>query len=293
MNNKLRRSMLYIPANNPAMIQDAFIYGADTILFDLEDSIAISEKDAARELLIEALNSLNFNNTEIAVRINSLDSKFGLKDLKSIVPIGPDIIRIPKIETKEQIIKIDKLITKLERKANLQPGFIEIMAMIETAKGVLNLEKIVASSERLSALTLGAEDLTTDMGIKRTSLGRELFLTRSKIALVAAAYKINAIDTVFSDFNDLNGLKKETLQSKELGFTGKAVIHPRQVDIVNHVFTPSQEEIEDAKEIVRQASQAEEFGKGVIAVKGKMVDLPILNRAKEIINKYEKREVIK
>ncbi|ACL69226.1 HpcH/HpaI aldolase/citrate lyase family protein [Halothermothrix orenii] len=287
MKNKLRRSMLYIPANNPGMIQDAFIYGADAILFDLEDSITLTEKDAARYLLCNALQELDFGQAEIVVRINPLNTEYGRNDLEVIVPAKPDAIRVPKVETGEQIKKIDSLLGKLERKAGITRGSIEIMAMIETARGVLNAREIAKASPRITALNLGAEDLTADLGVRRSDEGIELLYARSQIIYAAAENGIDIIDTVYSDVENITGLKEEAIMSKRLGFTGKSVIHPKQIEIVNSVFTPSTEEIKEAEKIVKRALEAEKRGFGVVTVDGKMVDIPVIERAKKLLDRVE------
>jgi citrate lyase subunit beta/citryl-CoA lyase len=271
------------------MIQNSDIYGADMVLLDLEDSITYSEKDAARNLVKNALINLELK-VGIAVRINPLDSKFALSDLEEIVPVQPDALRIPKVESAQQIVKLDQIIASIEKEEKIKVGSTKIMVMLETAKGILNAEEIACSSKRISALTIGAEDLTADIGTVRSEQGDELFYARSRVALAAAASNISVFDSVYSNINNKKGLIEEAEKSKKLGFTGKAVIHPSQVSPVNKVFSPDLDEIRDAKRIIKAARKAEEQGEGVVKVNGKMVDKPVIKRAERIMKLANSRE---
>ncbi len=285
MAKRLRRTMLYLPANNPAMLQDAMIYGADSVLLDLEDSITVKEKRAARNLLKYALLNINYGDLEVTVRINPLSTGFGELDLEAIVPTKPDAIRLPKVDTAEDVKKASDIISKIELKSGIEEGSVKLMPMIETARGVQNAYQIASASPRIVALTIGGEDLTADMGINRSASGREIFTARNLIVLAAAAADIDALDTVYSRVHDIEGLKQETELIKELGFTGKAVIHPKQIAPVHEVFRPSDKEVEEAQKVVRAAKEAEEKGLGVITVNGKMVDGPVITRAEKILER--------
>ncbi|MFW9924932.1 MAG: HpcH/HpaI aldolase/citrate lyase family protein [Candidatus Thorarchaeota archaeon] len=283
---RLRRTRLYIPGNNPGMVQNALIYGADSLIFDLEDSISIAEKDSARMLIRNALIDLDFGECEITIRINAIDTQYFIKDMEAIIPTKPDGILLPKTETKEDLLKVDEIITKIEKENNFPIGSVKIMPIIESALGVLNIETI-ASAPRVVAIGLGGEDLTADIGAKRTKTGKELEYISSKLIIACAAYKIQAIDTVYTDVNDLEGLYQATLQAIELGFQGKSVIHPSQIEIVHQAFTPSENEIEKAEKIVKAYQDAKKKGLGVISVDGRMVDLPVVRRSERIL-KYAK-----
>ena len=275
--------MLYIPGNNPAMLQQGGIYGADSLLLDLEDAVALNQKDSARILVRNMLQSINFYNTEVCVRINHLDTPFGLEDLEEIVPLQPDAIRYPKTETLEELAKLIEIIEAIEDKHNLPHDKMTIHAMIETALGVQNVFEIAKFSKRVDAITIGGQDLTADMNIKSTKDGSGIDLARKMIVMAAKANKIDAIDTVFVDINDEDGLRIETEYAKQIGFTGKAVINPRQIDIIHEVYMPSEEEIRKAYRIILEFKKNKKAGIGVFAIDGKMVDAPVMTRAKQVL----------
>ncbi len=280
--NRLRRTRLYIPGNNPAMIQNAVVYGADSLIFDLEDSISLDEKDSARHLVRNALLTLDFEACEVTVRVNSLDTEFFIKDLEAIVPTKPDGLLLPKTQSLDELIRVGDLISEIEEKNDISIGTIKLMPIIESAKGVLNVEKF-AEAPRVIALGMGGEDLVADIGAKRTKFGRELDYISSKIILACAANKIQAIDTVFIDVNDTEGLYEASLRAIEIGFQGKSVIHPSQIQHVHRAFSPSQEEIERARRIVKAYKDAKKKSLGVISVDGRMVDLPVVRRSEKIL----------
>jgi citrate lyase subunit beta/citryl-CoA lyase len=280
---KNRRTMLYIPGNNPAMLQQGGIYGADSLLLDLEDAVALNQKDSARILVRNMLKSINFYNTEVCVRVNHLDTPFGLADLEEIVPLQPDAIRYPKTETLEELAKLIEIIEAIEDKHNLPHDKMTIHAMIETALGVQNVFEIAKFSKRVDAITIGGQDLTADMNIKSTKDGSGIDLARKMIVMAAKANKIDAIDTVFVDINDEDGLRTETEYAKQIGFTGKAVINPRQIDIIHEVYMPTEEEIRKAYRIILEFKKNKKEGIGVFAIDGKMVDAPVMTRAKQVL----------
>ena len=266
------------------MIRDAHIYGPDSIMFDLEDSVSIREKDAARFLVYHALKEINYNGTETVVRVNGLDTPFGNEDFQAMVRAQPDIIRLPKTETREDIIRADKLVTEIEAEAGIQKGTVKIMAAIETALGVINAYEIASASDRLVAIAIGAEDFVTDIKTTRSPEGIELLNARSHIVLAARAAGIDALDTIYADINNEEGFVNEVKHIKQLGFDGKSVIHPRQIEPVHHIYTPTSNEIEEAIRTVEATQEAEEKGLGVISLDGKMIDGPIIDRARRIID---------
>jgi citrate lyase subunit beta / citryl-CoA lyase len=280
---KKRRSMLYIPGNNPAMIQQGGVYGADGVLLDLEDSVAPEEKDAARIMVRSLIQTINFYDAEITVRVNHLDTPFGETDLKVIVPLQVDAVRIPKIETREEILKVIEKIESIEKEANIIDSQMKIHPMIETALGVENVFEIAGASKRIDAITIGGQDLTADMGIIYSKDGIGVDYARRRIVMAAKAYRIDALDTVFADLNDEDGLRNETEYAKKIGFTGKAVINPRQIDIIHEVFNPTHDEIRRAMRIVKEFRENKQKGIGVFAVDGKMVDAPVVSRAEHIL----------
>jgi citrate lyase subunit beta/citryl-CoA lyase len=272
--------MLFVPGNNPGMLSDAYIYGSDSIMFDLEDSVSISEKDAARFLVREAIKTINYGGKEIVVRINDPRQKLGIDDLEAIVPLNKVTIRLPKTETAEDILYCIEEINRIEQEAALTVGSTHIIAAIESAKGVLNAEKIANSSKRLVAIALGAEDYVTNMKTNRSAQGTELLFARSMILHAARSAGIDAIDTVYSDIDNEEGLIAETKHIKMLGFDGKSVINPRQINVVHDIFTPSEKAIEYAISIMEAIESAHAKGSGVISLNGKMIDKPIVERAK-------------
>jgi citrate lyase subunit beta/citryl-CoA lyase len=280
---KKRRSMLYIPGNNPAMIQQGGVYGADSILLDLEDAVALNQKDAARTLVRNMIKVTNFYDAEVCVRINHLSTPFGLADLEEIVPLQPSAIRYPKTESAEEVANLLRIIEKIEDRHGLPHNKMTLHAMIETAMGVQNVFNIASQFSRVDAITIGGQDLTADMNIIYTSDGIGIDFARKRIVMAAKASHIDVIDTIFPDVNDEEGLRKETEYAKKIGFTGKAVINPRQIDVIHDVFTPTEEEIRKAYRIVKEFKANTAAGIGVFAIDGKMVDAPVVARAQYIL----------
>ncbi len=277
--------MLYIPGNNPAMIQQGGVYGADAVLLDLEDAVAPEQKDAARILVRNMIRAIDFFETEITVRINHMHATpFGETDLKVIVPLQIDAIRVPKIETRGQIQDIIDKVEEIEKEAGITKSDMRIHPMIETALGVENVFDIAGASPRIDAITIGGQDLTADMGIINSKDGIGVDYARRRIVMAAKAFKVDALDTVFADLDDENGLRWETEYGKKIGFTGKAVINPRQIEIVHEVFTPTENEIRQALRIVKEFVKNKEKGIGVFAVDGKMVDAPVVARAEHVLH---------
>jgi citrate lyase subunit beta/citryl-CoA lyase len=276
---QLRRTMLFVPGNNPGMIRDAGIYKNDCIMFDLEDSVSIGEKDSARFLVFEALTTLQYPRKELVVRINDPRSRLGEDDLEAIVPAGKALIRLPKTESAGDVSYCAGLIEAIETKRGLEPRSTRMIAAIESAAGVLNAKEIALASPRLAAIALGAEDYVTDLRTSRSPEGIELLFGRSMVLLAARAAGIDAIDTVFSDVNDEEGLRRETRLIRQLGFDGKSIINPRQIKIVHEIFTPSEKEIDAARAVIAAIKEAERNGSGVISLKGKMIDKPVVERA--------------
>lgn len=275
--------MMFIPGNNPSMMTSGHMYGADSIMFDLEDSVAIKEKDSARLLVFNALQQIDYGTTETVVRVNSLDTSYGIKDIEAMVAAGIDIIRLPKTDDAQDVIDADNEITRVEKELGIEVGRTGLMAAIESAIGVINAYEIATASDRLIGVALGAEDFVTNMKTDRSASGVELLAARSNILLATRAAGVNALDTVYSDVNNEEGLIRETELIKQLGFDGKSVIHPGQIDIINKIYEPTQEEISYALRVVTAIKEAEERGSGVIAVDGNMIDGPIVDRAERTI----------
>lgn len=283
---RLRRSMLFVPGNNPGMLRDAYIYGSDSIMFDLEDSVSFREKDAARFLVYHALTSINYGTKELVVRINDLQSGLGIQDLEAIVRARPHVIRLPKTETAQDVIDCEREILRIEREAGIQEGSTGMMAAIETAKGVLNAYAIATASKRLIGIALGAEDYVTDLKTTRGD-GTELFFARNMILNAARAAGIDALDTVFSDVNDEEGFLREVRLIRQLGFDGKSVINPRQIPPLHAAFMPKEKDLAKARAVMEAIAEAEARGSGVASLNGKMIDRPVVLRAQYLIELAE------
>lgn len=279
---RLRRTMMFVPGANAGMLRDAPLYGADSIMFDLEDSVSLKEKDTSRALVHFALKTFDYSNVETVVRVNGLDT-CGALDIEAVVTAGVDVIRLPKTETAQDIIDVEAEIERVEREYGIEVGRTRMMAAIESAEGVLNAREIAKASNRLIGIALGAEDYVTNMKTRRYPDGQELFFARSMILHVARAAGIAALDTVYSDVNNTEGFQNEVRLIKQLGFDGKSVINPRQIPLANEIYTPTEKEIENAKQVKWAIREAESKGSGVIALNGKMIDKPIVERAERVI----------
>ncbi len=274
--------MMFVPGNNPAMMQDAFIYGPDSIMLDLEDSVTMAEKDAARLLVHNALKSIDYGDTEMVVRINPLNTTYGKKDIEAVVKAGVHVIRMPKTETADEVREVEAEIERVEKELGCV-GRTQIMAAIESALGIVNAYDIAVASKRMMGIALGAEDYCANLKTQRTPGGAELLLARETIVVAARAAGIDALDTVYSNMNDMETFRKEVELIKTLGFDGKSIINPRQIEIVNEVFAPTEKDIAKARTIIAAIKEAEQKGSGVISVNGKMVDRPVVIRAERTI----------
>jgi citrate lyase subunit beta/citryl-CoA lyase len=280
--------MMFVPGNNPGMMADAHIYGPDSIMLDLEDSVTMAEKDAARLLVYNALKTIDYGDTEMVVRINPLNTPYGKKDVEAVVKAGVDVIRMPKTETADEVREVEEEILKWETELGCV-GRTKIMAAIESALGIVNAYPIATASKRMMGIALGAEDYCANLKTQRTqgdnpNFGMELLLARQTIVVAARAAGIDALDTVYSNLNDMETFRREVELIKALGFDGKSIINPRQIEIINEVFAPKQKDIEKALKILAAIKEAEAKGSGVIAVNGKMVDKPVVIRAQHTID---------
>jgi len=274
--DKLRRSRLYLPGNEPKFYPNAGLHRPDGVILDLEDSVAPTEKDAAQLVVRNALHTIDFYGSERMVRINQLPQ--GLDDLKYIVPHNVHVILIPKVETAEQIHQVEEKVAELKKAYKIRND-IFFMPIIESALGIVNAYEIASASENNCALAIGLEDYTADIGTQRTNEGKESFYARAVLVNAAKATGIQAIDTVFSDVNDMEGLRASVIEAKGLGFEGKGCIHPRQIKVVHEAFAPTEAEIEKAKKIVAAFEEAKSKGLGVVSIGSKMIDAPVVKRA--------------
>ena len=279
----MRRSMLFLPGNNPNMLINGNCLGSDAVIFDLEDAVSPAEKDAARILVRNTMRYMDFRGCEIIVRINSIDTPYWKKDIDEILPYKPGLILLPKTGSAADAVAADAYMTEVEQKLGLEQNTVGLMPLIETAMGVENAFAIASSTKRVKALFLGAEDLTADLQCKRTKEGREIEYARTRLVVAARAAGVDVYDTPFTDVNDDEGIVKDAELAKALGFTGKASISPRHVEVINAVFSPTQQEVDYAYEVMEAIALAKSQGKGAIALRGKMIDAPIVARAERTI----------
>lgn len=285
---KLRRSMLFVPGNNPGIIRDVHIYKPDSVMFDLEDAIAITEKDSARFLVHNMLKNLGDYYKELGietvVRINGLATEFWQADIEAVVTGGVEVIRIPMTESVEDVMAVDAEIERVEKACGMEVGTTKIMVAIETALGVMNCFSIAKSpTKRLIGMALSGEDFVTSMKTTRTPEGDELYVARGMIAMAGRACGLEVLDTVYADVNNDEGFLKEANLIKRMGFGGKSLIHPRQVELIHDIYTPSEKEIAKAQKIVDATAEALKQNLGVFTVDGKMVDKPIIERAQRVL----------
>ncbi len=274
--DKLRRSRLYVPGNNPRLQINAGIFGSDCIILDLEDSVPPEQKEAARFLVKEALKTLDFEETEVWVRVNR---EFLEKDIEQVLVGNPHGICLPKSECAEDVKEVERIIEKYEKMYSIKGT--KLMPIIESARGILNLEEIAGASDRIVALAFGAEDFTRDIGGEKS--WDTLLYARSKLVTVAKSFDIQALDTVYSKIDDIEGLMEETRRIIKMGFDGKGAIHPEQIRYIHECFTPTEEEIEYAKRVMEAIEEAKKKGLGAISLDGRMIDKPIVKRAERIL----------
>lgn len=278
--DRLRRSRLYLPGNEPRFFTNAGLHGPDGLILDLEDSVAPAEKDAACVLVRNALRTLDFHGAERMVRINQ--GAQGLADLEWVVPHGVQLVLIPKVEDPQQVVEVDRRIAAL-RQAGGGAGAVHLMPIIESALGAWRAYEIAKASPNVVALAIGLEDYTADIGAQRTAAGTESFWARAQVLNGARAAGVQPIDTVFSDVGDEDGLRASVLEAKALGFVGKGCIHPRQVAVVHDAFAPGADEVARALSVVRAFEDAQAKGLGVVSLGTKMIDAPVVRRAQATV----------
>jgi citrate lyase subunit beta/citryl-CoA lyase len=283
---KLRRSMLFLPGANAAMLSTAFVYKPDSIMFDLEDAVSLREKDAARLLVFHALQLPVYRDIETVVRINPLSTPFGLKDLQAAVRGGVDVVRLPKTDSEDDVHQLETEVERIEKACGRPVGSTKLMAAIESASGVINAVSIARSSPRMIGIALAGFDYVMDMQTERGD-GSELYYARCAVLHAARAAGIDAFDVVFSDLNDEEGFLKEVDLIKRLGFNGKSLINPRQIELLHNAYAPTEEEVDYAKRVVAAAEKGEREGLGVISLNGKMIDAPIINHARRLLQRAD------
>jgi citrate lyase subunit beta/citryl-CoA lyase len=282
---RLRRTKLYLPGNNPNMLLRGHLFEPDGVILDLEDAVAMSEKDSARILVRDVLKRGDFGNCEVTVRINGMDTDLWRTDIETVVPCGIDGIRIPKVENPKDMALMDEALSEIESKAGIPAGRTLVFCLLETALGIWKAFDIATASKRIAAICPGGEDLRADLKTTRSENSEELIGPRRMVVLAAHAAGVDALDTVYANITDDAGLRRETEWVKQLGFQGKSVIHPNQIQVIHDVFTPTAKEIEQAKKIVDAAADAASRGLGAVQVDGKMVDKPVVRRAEYTLHR--------
>jgi citrate lyase subunit beta / citryl-CoA lyase len=282
--DRMRRSRLYVPGSEPKYFINAPLHGADAIILDLEDSVHASEKDASRLLVRNALRSMDFVGCERMVRINQLP--LGFEDLEEIVPESPNLILIPKVESGSQVLQAKTRIAEIQTQYGINHP-IWLMPILESALGIENAFAIAQASEQIVALTIGLEDYTADLGVVKTLSGSESLYARQRVVNAAHAAGLQAIDSVFGDVADIDGLRAWALNSRALGFEGMGCVHPSQIRVIHEAFAPTPPEIEKARKIVAAYNEAQEKGLGVVSLGSKMIDPPVVERALKLMRRAE------
>ena len=280
-----RRALLYMPGDDRRKIEKSTTLGVDSICMDMEDGVAITRKADARAIIAQAMQDFDFGASERCIRINSIGSGLESYDLVAALAAEPDTIVVPKVETAEHIRWVSEHIEKYEASSSRDPGSVRLLVGVETARGILNLKEIAEADPRLEAVIFGAEDYAASIGARRTKEGLEVLYARQAVVTACAANDLQAIDMVFIDFRDEMGLRVEAEQGAGFGFSGKQIIHPNQVSVVQEAFTPSAEAIEYARRIVETFEASQREGRGAYALDGKMIDMPLLKNAQKVLDR--------
>jgi len=280
--------MLFVPGDNAGALSTAFIYKPDSIMFDLEDAVAPSEKDAARLLVFQALRLPEYRDIERVVRINGLHTQFGMHDLEAAVAGGADVVRLPKTETADEIRALDAHVEWIEQDCGRPVGDTKLMAAVESAEGVVNAVLIATASPRMVAIAIAGFDYLVDMQTKRSGGAEpELFYARAAVLHAARAAHIDAFDVVYGDVDDDEGFLREVAIARQLGFNGKSLIHPRQIELLHHAYAPTGDELAYARRVLAAADEAHRHGLGVVALDGKMIDPPVIAQAQMVLQRAE------
>lgn len=280
---RLRRTMIFLSAQKPGLIKDPLIYGADSLMLDLEDAVAENQKDAARFSLYHALKTVDYGDTEVIVRINGLDTPHWREDVRVCVAAGADGVRIAKCESAGDVIAVEKAVEAAEEEFRKEKGRTLLMAALESPKGILNAQEIAAASGRMFGIAISGGDLRRTMQVSPVRGGIELNTARGLVVLAARAAGVQCFDTVFTDLNDEEGFRAEVLLDKQMGFDGKSLVNPRQIAAVHEIYAPSEKEIMAAEKIVRAVRENAAKGVGVFTVDGKMIDIAFLPGAERTI----------
>ncbi|MDR1376718.1 MAG: CoA ester lyase [Synergistaceae bacterium] len=278
------RSLLFLPGNNPNMLINGDILGADAVIFDLEDAVSPREKDAARILVRNVLQSLRYGHVGTIVRINAVDDTDDWRrDLEEVVPCRPSAVMLVKVPDAAYVRTVSQTLGELEARFGVEAGAIHMIPLIEKTEGLENAFSIASADSRVEGLVLGAEDLTADMRCARTKEGKEIFYARSRMVSAGRAAGVEVYDTPFTDVYDDESFLKDAALAKSLGFSGKAAISPQHVRAINRLFSPTDKEIAYALEVLEAIEEGKRLGKGAVSLRGKMIDAPIVDRAKQVL----------
>ena len=280
---RLRRTMMFMNAQKPALIKDAYIYGCDSIMLDLEDAVAENQKDAARFSLYHALKTIDYGDTEVIVRINGLDTPYWQEDIRVCVAGGADGIRIAKCESAQDVYAVETAVEAAEEEFGVEKGYTLLMAALESPKGILNAFEICCASERMFGVAISGGDLRKSLQTTPQRDGIDMLAARGQVVLAARAAGIQCFDTVFTNLDDQEGFEVEVRQNKAMGFDGKSLINPKQIRFVHETFAPTEKEIIQAEKIVRAIRENTEKGLGVFTVDGKMIDIAFLPGAERTL----------
>lgn len=280
---RLRRSMMFLNAQKPSLIKDPYLYGADSLMLDLEDAVAVTAKDTARFSLYQALKTVDYRGSERVVRINGLDTEYWKEDIRCAVAGGADVLRIPKTEDAQMVKAVEEEVLRAEHEFSRPEGSTLLMAALESAKGVMHAYEVCISSDRMIGIALSGGDYTKDLQTRITGTGVELMGARQQMIIAARAAGVQCFDTVWTDLDNLDGFRKEVILIKDMGFDGKSIINPRQIPIVHEVFTPSTKEIIFSEKVIREIDSKRKEGIGVFTVDGKMIDIAFYDGAQRVI----------
>lgn len=281
--DRLRRTMMFMNAQKPGLIKDAYIYGSDSIILDLEDAVAENQKDAARFSLYHALKTINYGDTEVIVRINGLDTPHWQEDIRCVVAGGADGIRIAKCESAQDVKTVEEHVLAAEREFGIEEGRTLLMAALESPKGIMNAYEIVTASARMFGCAISGGDFRKSMHVQIVKGGIEMLAARGQMLLAARAAGVQCFDTMYPNIDDIEGFQAEVLQNREMGFDGKSIVSPKQIRFVHETFAPTKKEIAYAEKLIRSFNEQADAGVGVYTVDGKMVDIPFFEDARRIL----------
>lgn len=281
--NRLRRTMMFMNAQKPGLIKDAYIYGSDSIILDLEDAVAENQKDAARFSLYHALKNIDYGSTEVIVRINGLDTPHWQEDIRCVVAGGADGIRIAKCESADDVRRVEEHVLKAEQEFGIEEGRTLLMAALESPLGIMNAYQIVTASDRMFGCAISGGDFRKSMHVQIEEGGIEMLVARGQMLMAARAAGVQCFDTMYPNIDDIEGFQAEVIQNRKMGFDGKSIVSPRQIRFVHETFAPTEKEIAYAEKLVMSFDEQQDSGVGVYTVDGKMVDIPFFEDARRVI----------